>query len=96
MDKCDAFAKIAAMDERLNMLVFVLDFEYLNTVIVDDRKYLKFLIFFRGFSFFFNEIIFILPAIGLSDPVKDLLQIYFKNGSSDVAFAFVQKNDARY
>lgn len=32
----------------------------------------------------------------LSDPVEDLLERYFKDKSSDVAFAFVHNIDAKY
>lgn len=41
LDSNDAFVKKAAKDKRLNMLVLVLSFDYLNTVIDDECKYLK-------------------------------------------------------
>lgn len=48
-DPKDAFVKMAEKNKRLNMLIFVLSFDYLSTVIEDERKHLKFEITFLSF-----------------------------------------------
>lgn len=38
IDHDDTFAKIAANDKHLNMLIFVVSFDFLSIVMTDERK----------------------------------------------------------
>lgn len=42
IDYNKTFAAFAAKDKHLNILIFVLSFDFLNSVIVDGRKYFLF------------------------------------------------------